>query len=41
MMEEDNMTFNIIRNYPTERRYLMLKEISNSFMDNLRRILGK
>ena len=39
--EQDELNFNITKNYPTERRYIRLKELSSSFMDNLRRIMGR
>ena len=41
MDKEDDLTFNMVKNYPTERRYIRLKEISSSFMDNLKRIFGR
>ena len=43
MMEEesDEITFNIVKNYPTERRYIRLKELSSSFMDNFKRVFGR
>lgn len=41
MEKEDSLTFNIVKNYPTERRYIRLRELSSSFMDNLKRIIGR
>ena len=41
MDEPDEITFNIVKNYPTERRYLRLKELSSSFMDNFKRVFGR
>ena len=41
MEEKEELTFNMVKNYPTERRYVRLKEMSSSFMDNLKRIIGR
>lgn len=39
-MEEDGqMNFNITKNHPTERRYVLVKPLGNTFQDNLRRLL--
>jgi|YNPNPStandDraft_1061719.scaffolds.fasta_scaffold113773_3 hypothetical protein len=38
---ENELSFNIVKNYPTERRYILLKPISNSLADTFKRILGK
>ncbi len=41
MEAENELSFNIVKNYPTERRYILLKPISNSFAETLKRVLGK
>jgi len=39
--EETELSFNIVRNYPTERKFILLKPISSSFRDTLNRIFGR
>lgn len=39
--ENQEISFNAIKNYPIERRYILLKPISNSVKDTFRRILGR
>ncbi len=40
MEDEEKMTFDMVRNYPTERRFIRLKPISNSIKDTLKRLLS-
>ncbi len=39
--DENNLSFDMVKNHPTERRYILLKPISSSFMDSLKRVLGR
>jgi len=38
-MEEQDMNFNIAKNYPTERKYIIIKPLGNTFRDTLARLL--
>ncbi len=38
-MEEEKMSFNIVKNYPTERKYILVKPFGSTLRDTLRRLL--
>ncbi len=39
MKDENQMSFNIVKNHPTERKYIIVKPLGNTLGDALRRLL--